>query len=465
MRCTGTARNWRVVCGILVVLGLVSMACGRSPEPQAPASVGGSASSGGLDANGCVVDYDGARDLFPAKAAFRHASTLSIDYHNSYKVVTVQRPWPETTDALRYVLVHCGTEAPELTGELAGATVIEVPVRRASVMTTTVLPYFERFEAVDRLVGIDIASQVNTATVRSAIDAGRLTETGQNEKANLETLTALDPDVVITVKQGDPASLDRLRQAEFNVVVNGSTSEDTALGRNEYETKLIAALLNREADAERSFTEIETRYTETAERAAAVTDKPTVYAGQPSGAIWLTPGGLHWQAGLFKDAGPDYLYANEAVRGSLRLDLEAVLDKAADADFWFQSLGKTWETLADARAEEPRIDNLAAVQEGRLIGLRTFQVQGTGENDFWEQGVSRPDLLLAVVVELRLPRAVAALATGSPRSVPRGWTAQGMPSSRWRCSSVNSRTSYSATCPRGPESLGRACSSPASRCS
>ncbi len=404
MRTAALTARRRTLCGIvIIVLGLLSAACGSDPEPGAPAAAGGSGASSGLDANGCVVGYDGSRDLFPTKATFRHAGTLSIDYHNSYKVVTVQRPWPENTEPLRYVLVHCGTEAPALSGELTGATVIEVPVRRASVMTTTVLPYFERFDAVARIVGINEAKQVNTPTVNRAIESGAITETGQNEKANLETLTSLDPDVIITVKQGDPAGLDRLRQAGFTVVVNGSTSEDTALGRNEYETKLMAALLNREADAERSFTEVDTRYAEMAKRAAAVTKKPTVYAGQPTGAVWNTPGGLHWQARLFQDAGADYLYANEAVRGSLQLDLEAVLDKAGDADFWFQNTGKTWETRADARAEEPRLDNFAAFREGRVIGLRTFQVKGTGENDFWEQGVSRPDLLLEDIISVIHP--------------------------------------------------------------
>ncbi len=382
------------------MLGLVSVACSATPVSGTPTPVGAGA---GLDANGCVVGYDGSRDLFPTKATFGHAGTLSIDYHNSYKVVTVQRPWPETTEPLRYVLVHCGTQAPALTGELASATVIQVPVRRAAVMTTTVLPYFERFGAVDRVVGVSEVKQVNTPSVNRAIEAKTIVETGQNEKANLETVTSLDPDVIVTVKQGDPAGLERLRQAGFQVVVNGSASEDTALGRNEYETKLIGALLNKEADAERSFTEIATHYAEISQRATAVTTKPTVYAGQPTGAIWYTPGGQHWQAKLFQDAGADFLYADQPQRGNLQLDLEAVLAKAGEADYWFQSTGKTWETRADAKAEEPRLTNFVAFREGRLIGLRTFQVKGTGENDFWEQGVSRPDLLLEDIISVLHP--------------------------------------------------------------
>ncbi|MGH9180858.1 MAG: ABC transporter substrate-binding protein [Acidimicrobiales bacterium] len=402
MGTAGMTASWRILWGIVVIMLVVlGAACGSGLEQGAAA--GGNGAGGGLDANGCVVGYDGSRDLFPTKATFQHARTLSIDYHNSYKVVTVQRPWPENTEPLRYVLVHCGTAAPALSGELAGATVIEVPVRRAAVMTTTVLPYFERFDAVARIVGVNEPDQVNTPTVIRAIESTAITETGQNEKANLETLTSLDPDVIVTVKQGDPAGLDRLRQAGFTVVVNGSTSEDTALGRNEYETKLIGALLNREADAERSFTEVDIRYTVMAQRAAAVTNKPTVYAGQPTGAVWNTPGGLHWQARLFQDAGADFLYSDQPQRGSLQLDLEAVLDKAGNADFWFQNTGKPWETLADARAEEPRLDNFAAFREGRFIGLRTFQVKGTGENDFWEQGVSRPDLLLEDIISVIHP--------------------------------------------------------------
>ncbi|HEX2621246.1 MAG TPA: hypothetical protein VHL11_13895, partial [Phototrophicaceae bacterium] len=57
----------------------------------------------------CVADgqYDENTDYFPEKAELTHAETFSIEYHNNYKVVTVNTPWFGATedDAYQYVLV------------------------------------------------------------------------------------------------------------------------------------------------------------------------------------------------------------------------------------------------------------------------------------------------------------------------------------------------------------------------
>jgi iron complex transport system substrate-binding protein len=71
-------------------------------------------------------------DCPPSSAAapveLRHATNVSVRDAGGYRVLTVAQPFPggapEST-----VLVSCGAPAPALPPELAGAPVIEVPVR------------------------------------------------------------------------------------------------------------------------------------------------------------------------------------------------------------------------------------------------------------------------------------------------------------------------------------------------
>ena len=76
---------------------------------------------------GCVERVDPAADYFPDKVAIEDASTFSVEYRKSYKVVTIKEVYAGGPGE-RYVLVQCGTPVPRLEGELAGAQVVTVPL-------------------------------------------------------------------------------------------------------------------------------------------------------------------------------------------------------------------------------------------------------------------------------------------------------------------------------------------------
>ena len=67
------------------------------------------------------------RTIFPDKAELQYAESFSIEYFDNYKVVTVHTPWPGAQEAVQYLLVQCGTPAPE---GYDGVQRITVPIRR-----------------------------------------------------------------------------------------------------------------------------------------------------------------------------------------------------------------------------------------------------------------------------------------------------------------------------------------------
>src|SRR5664279_2409566 len=61
----------------------------------------------GLDAKGCITDFDPAADYYPVKSQIDYATNFTVEYEKSYQVLTVLQPTqggsPES-----YVLVKCG---------------------------------------------------------------------------------------------------------------------------------------------------------------------------------------------------------------------------------------------------------------------------------------------------------------------------------------------------------------------
>ena len=75
--------------------------------------------------------------------------------------------------------------------------------------------------------------------------------------------------------------------------------------------------------------------------------------------IWYLPKGDSWAARFIEDANGEYLWRDSKGTGSIALNIESVLEKGQNADFWIAPgralgrqgrLGHVW----NAREEDPR---------------------------------------------------------------------------------------------------------------
>ena len=244
---------------------------------------------------------------------------------------------------------------------------------------------------------VDDPANYSTPSIVARIAAGKVKTVGNNAKANVEALVALKPSVVLTYASGDPTfdGLDKLQQAGLPVVVEGSSQEQTPLGRAEW-TKLIGALTNREKAAQLAYDQVRTDYRSLAAKATAAPNKPGVISGSMYSGTWYMPGGKSFPAQLIRDAGGSYPWSTDTSSGSLSLDYEAVLEKSVDATVWINA-GFQWTTLDNAIKEDARYGRLTAFKTGSVWG-NDRRVNATGGSDFFETGVVRPDLVLADLV-------------------------------------------------------------------
>jgi iron complex transport system substrate-binding protein len=347
---------------------------------------------------GCVTDYDPEIDYFPEKVTLSDSVGWTIEYFNNYKLITVLNPWRNADVQFRYVLVQCGTPPP---AEVGDAQVIEVPVKTIVTMSTTQLPHLNTLGLLDRLVGVDSFQYINTPAVVELIEADKLVEIGSGAEVNVELAIDLEPDLIMTYAVGSPDSDShpKLIEAGLKVALNSEYMETSPLGRAEW-IKFTGAFFNQEAAATQAYADLAERYAAMAALTRDVSERPTVFTGAPFRGTWYMPGGKSYVAQLLADAGADYLWAEDDSVGSQQLSFEEVFERAQGADFWLNT--SSWQSLADALAADERFAQFAAFQTGNVFN-NNARLNPNGGNDYWETGVTNPDLVLADLIRILHP--------------------------------------------------------------
>lgn len=345
--------------------------------------------------DGCIAEgqFDPNVDYFPEKAQIEYAAGLSIEYHNSYKVVTVKTPWPGANESMEYALVQCGAPKPQ--GFLE-EQIIEVPAKTIVTMSTTYLPALDELGLLDRLVGVDDTTYVNNPTVLKMAAEGKLASIGYGSGVNVEKVLELAPSLVMTYGSGAPEydAHPVLLQAGQKVVINAEWMDTTPLGRAEW-LKFIAVFFNQEARAEALFNQIEQDYQQLTALTASVSQKPTVFTGSAYQGTWYMPGGQSFAAAFLRDAGADYLWSDDTSTGSLPLSFEAVFEKAKESDYWL-NVGFVG-ALDDLKGMDARYADFAAFQKGNVWN-NDARTNGSGGNDYYESAVIHPERVLADLI-------------------------------------------------------------------
>ncbi|MCA0457480.1 MAG: ABC transporter substrate-binding protein [Chloroflexi bacterium] len=347
----------------------------------------------------CVSTFDANTDYFPEKVTVDTASGFDVEYHNNYKIVTVNTPWQGAEEPLTYVLVQCGTPAPE--GIEATAT-IEVPVNSVVSMSTSFLPHLTSQDLLDKVVAVDSALYTSNEAIVAGVADGTIAEIGGGgggTEADIEKLIDLEPELVLSQRfSADDTVYPAMQQAGLPVVIDADFLDATPLGVAEW-GKFISVFFNTESIAQEAFTGVNTRYEEVATLAKNAETQPTVFANTPFSGTWYMPGGASYLATLVRDAGGEYLWADDETTGSIMLSLEEVLDAAADADYWVNIFQNT---AADVLALDERLNEFAAFQNGQMY-TNNARLNANYGSDFYENGYANPDVLLADLVKIFHP--------------------------------------------------------------
>ncbi|QDP95509.1 ABC transporter substrate-binding protein [Microlunatus elymi] len=371
-------------------LTLSLAACGTDAGSPAPGVAPSST------APGCITDFNPNTDYFPVKQKLEYAENFSLSYHKSYQVLTVKQPEvggkPES-----YVLVKCGAPKPQLSGDLAQAQQVTVPVHSLFSASTTHLPSLEALGQLDVVTGVASNALISSKAAQERVQSPDVTEFAPAGTANAEKIVAAKPDVLITAGQTDPAYA-TVRQAGIPVLADAEYLETSPLGEAEW-IKYFAALTGTEDKAATTFDKIAANYKSAVQKAADA--KPTsVVLNQPYQGSWTMPTGGTPMGKLITDAGGSWPWQDDTSTVSKNVDLETVFAKSGDAKPWITSTN--WKTKKEATGTEPRLADFAAFKSGD-VWAPSKQVNAAGGNNLYELGVLRPDLVVADLIAILHP--------------------------------------------------------------
>jgi len=348
---------------------------------------------------GCLSSYDAMQDYFPDKTTIEFARNFSVEYHGSYKVVTVRRPTEQVPDET-YVLVQCGAPRPVLPAGLSSASVIAVPIQSMFSASATHMPLLADLGHVSVLTGISQARFVTTEAVLERIRGGEVIEYAPNNVVDTELVISKTPEILMTSGES-PDSHAAIRKAGIAVVDNAEWQEDSILGRAEW-VKFMALFLNEEKRARQVFDEVHSRYLALRERTRSIPEakRPLVMTGLVNRGVFEIAGGRSYVSTLIEDAGGRYVWHDNPSNGYASVSLESQLARASDAQIWIN--GGDWASLKAILSEERRYREFRAYREGQ-VWFYNRQVNADGGNDYWSRGTTRPDLILADLIKIFHP--------------------------------------------------------------
>jgi iron complex transport system substrate-binding protein len=278
---------------------------------------------------------------------------------------------------------------------------ILVPINKIVVTSTTHIPMVELLNEEAAIIGFPYGQYVSSKKTRNLLDAGKITEIGNESSLNTEILLDLQPELVVGygVSSADK-TLTSIKKAGINVIYNGDWLEETPLGRAEW-IKFFGILFDKEKQADSIFNVIEKNYIAVKKKALKSEIKGSILSGAiMSKDIWNLPAGDSFEAQFLKDANLNYLWKDTRGKGSLSLSFESVFDKGATADFWIApGYFSSKEQLLKSNKLYARFK---AFQKDHIYTSSTKKGK-TGGIIYYELATTRPDLVLKDIVKITNP--------------------------------------------------------------
>jgi iron complex transport system substrate-binding protein len=302
----------------------------------------------------------------------KHAVHFKIYYHKKFKRLEV--------DKYQFFL----TSDSDL--KCSDATsIIHSPVKSIGLTSTTYLPsliFLKKEKSLKAFQGISyiVSSNFNKKEISEL-----------NFKLSAEKMISLKLDLLIAYEANlnSTKDLNLFKSLRIPIVMNKDYEETTPLARAEW-IIFNASLFDQEEEAQKYFSMIEENYQKLKIQNQKEVLKPSVLVGSIQNGFWLTCGGISDLAQMIEDAGASLAFKNNRA-SSQQVSLEEFALKKNYYDYWLPH--NEWKSsfeLAGAKKSDSRYQFI----QTRKIFNNTLVLNKDNFNDYWEEGMQRPDLVL-----------------------------------------------------------------------
>jgi iron complex transport system substrate-binding protein len=331
-----------------------------------------------------------------SKSTIKYAKGFDIITDNGIKKLIIKAAYQNSNTFFEYEIKTKTSNATKVKN--FEKEVIEVPIQKIVVTSTTHIPMVELLNEETAIVGFPFSKYVSSEKTRVLIDEGKIREIGKENSLNTEILLDLQPELVVgySVSSADK-SLTTIKKAGINVIYNGDWLEKTPLGRAEW-IKFFGVLFDKEKQADSIFKVIERNYLDAKKSALKSTKEITVLSGAiMSKDIWNLPAGESFVAQFLKDANLNYLWKDTKGKGSLSLSFESVFDIGKDADIW---IAPGYFSTKEQLLKSNQLYTQFNAFKNDKIYTPTIKKGKTGGVIYYELAPTRPDLVLKDLIKI-----------------------------------------------------------------
>lgn len=319
-----------------------------------------------------------------------YAVHFRMGYLNDKRqIIEVTNLWADNSARKEQYLLRKDT----LSKPVSNFLTVQIPLKRVVCLSASHVAQLAQINKLDAIVGVSGASYIYNKQIQLKYANGEIVSFPDAQNINLEELINLKPDAVFMagVQASDYQVAEKIRFFGIPVIFNNDYLEQNPLGRAEW-TIFMASFFEVQDLAKQQFDSIAAIYNALKDSIAQHSSKPTVFLNIPFKDIWYMPGGNSYFARLIADAGGEYVFQNQASEKSLALDFEYVFTSCAEADFWLNAGALT--QAAQLLEADQRFIHFKAWKNKQVFNpVKRMDIGGA--NDFWEQGVTHPHLLLA----------------------------------------------------------------------
>ncbi|MFQ3181906.1 MAG: iron complex transport system substrate-binding protein [Polaribacter sp.] len=347
----------------------------------------------------CKKEISKAEKKTSSESTIKYAKGFDIITDNGIKKLIIKAAYQNSNTFFEYEIRAKTSNATKVKNY--EKEVIEIPIQKIVVTSTTHIPMVELLNEETSIVGFPFSKYVSSEKTRILIDEGKIREIGKENSLNTEILLDLQPELVVgySVSSADK-SLTTIKKAGINVIYNGDWLEKTPLGRAEW-IKFFGVLFDKEKQADSIFKVIERNYLEAKKSALKSTKKITVLSGAiMSKDIWNLPAGESFVAQFLIDANLNYLWKNTKGKGSLSLSFESVFDTGKDADLWIAP--GYFSTKKQLLKSNQLYAQFNAFKNNKIY-TPTIRKGKTGGVIYYELAPTRPDLVLKDLIKITQP--------------------------------------------------------------
>ena len=279
----------------------------------------------------------------------------------------------------------------ESNGNITSFDKSDLPISNIMVETVSGIAFLNELESLSTIKGITDANYIYNPEISAKIKNKQILEIGNANELYLEVILKQKPELIIASTNPILAKYhQQLEQNGVKILYINEYLENDPLGRLEY-LKIFGKILKKEQLAQQRFETIEKKYDsikniiQTRGNGNIKTLTNTMY-----GDVWYLPTKNDLQAKLINDANGNYIFNTKESNTTLNLSFEEVYSEAKNATHW---INPNYNSLAQMKASYPNYTWFDAYKSGKVFNSNKRSTPH-GAQDYFEQGVIRPDFIL-----------------------------------------------------------------------